>query len=177
LFLFLQVSEGIADIIIDNGNPGTSYTGTWDVSGGSLPYGTNSLWARNGATYTWQFNSQPAGTYEVYMWWSGYQTRASSVDVNIYHRDGIETININHADPQTLNKWNKLGQSYYFDSSGSVMLTAAYGSTISTCADAVWFKSSSTPPPPPPATSTARVAIDHTYRGDLVVVVGVGNVN
>ena len=30
---------------------------------------------------------------------------------------------------------------------------------------------------PPPPTASARVEIDHTYRGDLVVTVGVGNVN
>ena len=63
----LGVSYAHADIIIDNGGSGTSSTGTWQVSGGTSPYGANSLWARDGATYTWQFASQPAGTYEVYM--------------------------------------------------------------------------------------------------------------
>jgi lysophospholipase L1-like esterase len=132
----LPAFDAHADIIIDNGQAGTSYTGTWGISGGSLPYGTNSLWSRDGATYSWQFASQPAGTYEVYMWWSGYSTRATNIAVDIYHRDGKSTVNIN----QQLNagQWNSLGQ-YYFDTSGRVTIIAANGSAVSTCADAVRF--------------------------------------
>jgi lysophospholipase L1-like esterase len=148
LLLIFTVSNALtahADIIIDNGQSGTSYTGAWGVSGGSLPYGANSLWARDGVTYTWQFSSQPAGTYDVYMWWSGYTTRATNIAVDIYHRDGKSTVYVN----QQLNagQWNKLGQ-YYFDSSGRVTIIAANGSTVSTCADAVRFAPVSTNPPP-----------------------------
>ncbi|MEW6053667.1 MAG: PKD domain-containing protein [Nitrospirota bacterium] len=141
----LSSGYAFADVIIDNGQAGTSYTGTWGISGGTLPYGTNSLWSRDGATYTWQFSSQPAGTYEVYMWWSGYATRATSIAVDIYHRDGQSTVTVN----QQLNagQWNSLGQ-YYFDTSGRVTIIAANGSTVSTCADAVRFAPVSTNSPP-----------------------------
>ena len=88
-----------ADIIIDNGGSGTSSTGTWAVSGGTTPYGSNSLWARDGATYTWQFASQPAGTYEVSMWWSGLSSRATNVPVTIVHRDGSATVSVNQRFP------------------------------------------------------------------------------
>jgi len=60
-----------ADLIIDNGGPGTSYTGSWKVSGGTTPYGANSLWSRDGTTYTWSFSGQPNGLYDISMWWSG----------------------------------------------------------------------------------------------------------
>ena len=132
----LRVVHANADVIVDNGGSGTSSTGTWAVSGGTSPYGSNSLWARDGATYTWQFTSQPAGTYEVFMWWSGWYSRATNVPVTIVHRDGSATISVN----QKLNagKWNSLGQ-FYFNGSGSVSITAANGSTVSTCADAVRF--------------------------------------
>ena len=138
--LFITLYSGsfaFADVIIDNGATGTSYTGTWPVSGATGYYGTNSLWSRNGDTYTWQFDSQPAGTYEVYMWWSGYTSRASSVNVEILNANGTDTVNIN----QQLNagQWNSLGQ-FQFDGSGSVKIIAADGSTVSTCADAVWFR-------------------------------------
>src|SRR5659263_94476 len=111
-FLLAITSLGVvhahADIIIDNGGGGTSSTGTWAVSGGTSPYGANSLWARDGATYTWHFASQPAGTYEVFMWWSGWSSRTTNAPVTIVHRDGSNTINVN----QQLNagKWNSLGQ-------------------------------------------------------------------
>ncbi|MBE0426200.1 MAG: putative Ig domain-containing protein [Nitrospirae bacterium] len=144
-FLSFNLLDARADVIIDNGQPGTSYTGTWGVSGGLYPYGTNSLWSRDGATYTWQFSSQPAGTYEVYMWWSEYNSRATNIAVDITHRDGTSRVYINQQ--QNAGTWNSLGQ-YYFDSSGSVRIIAAYGSTVSTCADAVWFQHISSNIPP-----------------------------
>lgn len=139
-FLLAVMSLGVAnvhaDVIIDNGGGGTSSTGTWAASGGTAPYGANSLWSRDGATYRWQFSSQPVGTYEVFMWWSGWSTRATNVPVTIVHRDGSNTINVNQV--QNAGKWNSLGQ-FYFNGTGSVTITAANGSTLSTCADAVRF--------------------------------------
>ncbi len=142
LVLFLLPSfDAHADIIIDNSTAGTSYTGSWGVSGGTTPYGANSLWARDGATYTWAFSSQPAGTYEVFMWWSGLTNRATNIAVQVNSADGPTMVYIN----QQLNagQWNSLGV-YNFGTSGSVRITAAYGSTVSTCADAVKFSYAST---------------------------------
>ena len=123
-----------ADLIIDNGGPGTSYTGSWKVSGGTTPYGANSLWSRDGTTYTWSFSGQPNGLYDISMWWSGLSSRATNIAVTITHRDGTSTVYIN----QNINagQWNSLGQ-FYLNGSGSVRITAASGSTVSTCADAV----------------------------------------
>ena len=138
LLLFgINTFEASADVIIDNSTAGTSFTGSWSASGATGYYGTNSLWSRDGATYTWQFDSQPSGTYEVYMWWSGFASRASSVNVDILNANGTNTVNIN----QKLNagQWNSLGQ-FQFNGSGSVKIIAANGSTVSTCADAVWFR-------------------------------------
>jgi hypothetical protein len=44
------------EVVIDNGDPGTSFTGVWSISGAANPYGANSLWSRDGTTYTWTFN-------------------------------------------------------------------------------------------------------------------------
>lgn len=143
-FIFFSANV-FADVTIDDGDAGTSYTGTWSRSGGTLPYNGDSLWARNGATYTWQFDSEPAGTYEVLMWWSAWQSRATDISVDINYTGGTETQSINQQ--EGAGDWNSVG-TYYFDSSGSVTITAADGSTVSTCADAVWFRfiSSNTPP-------------------------------
>ena len=128
--------NAFADFIIDNGGSGTSSTGVWSVSGGTSPYGADSLWSRDGDTYTWQFTSQPAGTYEVYMWWSGWSSRATNVPVTIVHRDGSQAVSVNQG--QNAGKWNSLGQ-FYFNGTGRVTIKAVSGSTVSTCADAVRF--------------------------------------
>jgi FG-GAP-like repeat/PKD domain len=132
------VSETFADTTIDNGGSGTSSTGVWSTSGGSSPYGTNSLWSRDGATYTWSFNSQPAGTYRVHMWWSAWPSRASSINVSINHIGGPTPVEIDQS--VNAGQWYSLPGEYLFGSSGSVTITAADGSKVSTCADAVWFE-------------------------------------
>ena len=138
-FISLIIGSGLAlaDVVVDNGGPGTSYTGTWPVSGSANPYGTNSLWSRDGATYTWSMSGQPAGTYEVLMWWTSYATRATNVGIEVNATAGTTDLTVN----QQVNggQWNSLGI-YYFNGSGSVRVTAANGATVSTCADAVWFR-------------------------------------
>lgn len=136
----VAADRAVADIIVDDGAQGTSSTGTWAASGGASPYGSDSLWSRDGATYTWSA-SGVSGMYEVFMWWSGYPSRSSNVAVNIKTGSGVVTVSVN----QQLNagKWNSLGK-YNFGSVASVTIIAAKGSTVSTCADAVKFSSVST---------------------------------
>jgi len=126
-----------ADVIIDNGGTGTSYTGSWPLSGGTTPYGADSVWSRDGATYTFAMSGQSPGTYEVLMWWSAWSSRATSVPVAINYTGGTSSITVNQQ--QNAGKWNSLG-TFYFNGSGSVRITAANGSTVSTCADAVQFR-------------------------------------
>lgn len=145
LFWSFNAGGVFADVIVDNGGIGTSFTGTWLVSGGSQPYGLDSLWSRDGATYMWRFESQPAGMYEVLMWWSGYSSRATSVAVDISYYGGRQNVSINQH--ENAGRWNSLG-TYYFNSSGSVTITAASGASVSTCADAVWFRLVSQNAPP-----------------------------
>ncbi len=145
VFASFSTLEVRADVIVDNGDSGTSSNGTWSLSGGLNPYGDNSLWARDGATYTWSFDSQPAGSYEVLIWWSQWPSRATDIDVVINYFGSSEIIGINQQ--ENTGQWNSLG-TYNFGTSGSVTITAANGSTVSTCADAVWFRSVSTNTPP-----------------------------
>jgi len=135
----------LADVIIDNGEPGTSYTGSWSISGGTSPYGDDSLWSRDGATYTWQFSNQPEGMYRVHAWWSGWPSRSNSVQARINYTGGQASATLDQSVNTGL--WNNLG-TFYFGGSGSVTITAAEGSSVSTAADAIWFElvSSNTPP-------------------------------
>ncbi|MEW6053688.1 MAG: fibronectin type III domain-containing protein [Nitrospirota bacterium] len=130
-------SDPYALNVVDNGDPGTSYTGTWSISGGKHPYGADSLWSRNGTTYTWQINPPVPGIYEVMMWWSGWPSRAASVPVTVTYQGGTESITVNQQKDSGM--WNSLGK-YYFQGPGSVTVTAADGATVSTAADAVAFQ-------------------------------------
>jgi len=134
LLLLYAAAPSFADVIIDNGGTGTSYTGSWPLSGGTSPYGASSLWSRNGATYTFAMSGQSPGTYEVLMWWSGWSSRATSVPVAINYTGGTSNITINQQ--QNPGQWNSLG-TFSFTEGGSVTITAANGDTLSTCADAV----------------------------------------
>ena len=136
IVLALFSYQALADVIIDNDQVGTSSTGTWAVSGGSDPYGSESLWARSGATYTWTANSLPAGLYDVQMWWTEWPSRSTAAPVQITHADGSFNTTVNQqADG---GQWNSLGQ-FYFDGSGSVRLSAPNPYPTSYCADAVQF--------------------------------------
>jgi hypothetical protein len=67
--------------IIDNGDPGTSSTGTWKTSGGPNPYGADSLFANQaGATYSFQnqFFDQGVLNVDVYQWWTYYNNRCTN---------------------------------------------------------------------------------------------------
>ena len=133
--LVYQVETGI---IIDNGDAGTTSTGTWKTSGATNPYDTDSLWSRDGATYTWGADIAQGGMYEVYMWWTEYSSRSTSAPITITYFGGSEVLNVNQQ--QDGGQWNLLG-SYAFDpaAGATVMITAENSSPTSYCADAVRF--------------------------------------
>jgi hypothetical protein len=52
-----------AALILDNGQSGTSFTGTWTTSNGAGFYGTNSVYSKTaGNTYRYAFNLTQSGT-------------------------------------------------------------------------------------------------------------------
>ncbi|MBE0534933.1 MAG: right-handed parallel beta-helix repeat-containing protein [Phycisphaerae bacterium] len=131
------VAEQPVEVIIDNGDAATSYTGTWEVSGGSNPYGPDSVWSRDGSTYTWTFTPKVSGNYTVSMRWSGWPSRSTSVPVTLAHDGGIVRTNINQL--ENAGQWN-VGGRYYFRAGVSYPLTiTAQADPSSTCADAVRF--------------------------------------
>jgi PKD repeat protein len=138
------------DIIIDNGDSRTSYTGTWDVSTAPNPYGSTSLWGNNNATYTWTFTPATSGTYELSMWWTSVSTRRNNVPVTIQYTGGNANATVN----QQVNggQWNVIGQ-YTFNAGTAynVTITSAAASPPSTCADAVKFTSITASNNPPTA--------------------------
>ncbi len=127
-----------ADVIIDNGDPGTTPTGTWLTSGGPNPFDGSSLYSNEaGATYTYEASVN--GTQQVSLWWTFFSNRCTSVQVDI--NDGttlLDTVTVNQL--QNGGQWNLLG-TYAFSGTARVVINSQGGCTTS--ADAVKF---STPP-------------------------------
>jgi hypothetical protein len=133
-----STAPSLIEAIIDNSSSGTSYTGTWSASGSTNPYGANSLWGRNGATYTWKATLPQTGSYKVYVWWTAYSSRSTSAPLTITHSAGSKTVYVNQQ--QNGGQWNYLG-TFSFDGSkgGTIKLSAPSPSPVSYSADAVKF--------------------------------------
>jgi len=126
-------------VIIDNGSSGTSSTGTWSVSAGTGPHGTDSVFSKT-VSGTYSFETDRTGLQEVYLWWTYYGSRYTQVPVQIY--DGTEILNtviVNQQ--QDGSQWNFLG-TYTFSGTAKVVIVSS-SSSESTCADAVKFVSTS----------------------------------
>jgi len=152
------------DIIVDNGESGTSSSGSWSPSSGPDPYGADSLWARNGATYTWHADLLATGVYEVYMWWTEWSSRASDAPVTIEHSGGSDVVPVNQQTNGGM--WNLLG-TYGFDAAvgATVTITAEGSYPTSYCADAiglVYLSGENVPPVASIVSIDPSVAIEGT---------------
>ena len=124
----------LADVIVDNGDAGTSKSGTWYIAGAPNFYGTNSRYSSKvDATYTFVASLTP-GEYQVHAWWTQYKKRRTSVPYDIQHLGGTDTVTVNQR--ENGGKWNLLG-TYSFDTSATIVLRSLGNG--STSADAVMF--------------------------------------
>ena len=88
-----------SDIVIDNGQPGTSFAGAWAVSSALSPFGANSIYGTGAATdtYRWTPTIPTLGTYQVYVWWTIYPNRSTSVSYTVRHAGGTVTTTRNSS--------------------------------------------------------------------------------
>ena len=125
--------------IIDNGDNGTSSTGTWSASGGANPYGSGSLYCHAvNSTYTYEKTLD--GNYTVSLWWTEYASRSSSVTVKVYD-SGDNLLDTKSVNQTTLGgQWNEQ-DTYDFNATAKVVILSTGGGppNVSTCADAVKF--------------------------------------
>ena len=157
------------EIIIDNGEPGTSYIGNWEVSGGTNPYGTDSLWSADDGTYTWHADLPQTGVYEVYMWWTYHDSRGNRAPVTIDYNGGSQVVYVNQQ--QNGGMWNHLG-TYSFDgaSGGTVTIYARDSYPTTYCADAVKFVYL----PGAPVATIESISPNPAQPGEMVNFVGNG---
>ncbi len=148
------------DIVIDNGQPGTSFTGTWLPSSVAGSWGSSSLVAAGSGVnkYRWRPVIPTPGVYDVYVWWTSHATRSPSVRYQVTHETGIFTTT---RDQRTGGgQWQLLGRfSFLAGDAGHVDVSDINGPTV--IADAARFApvtGGSAPPPPP---SDGDVVIDN----------------
>jgi Divergent InlB B-repeat domain len=127
-----------SQVIIDNRDAATLRTGSWYSSNGLNFYGVDSVFSRNGATFTWNFTPSQSGNYNVSMWWSYRDSRSTSIPVDIQYSGGKVRVFVNQQ--QNSGQWNNLGK-FYFNKGVSYPVTIiSRPYPTSTCADAIKFK-------------------------------------
>ena len=128
------------EIIIDNLDSKFSTSGSWSESGAADEYAGSSLFSRSlGSSATWTPALPEAGSYEVYVWYSGSSAydRDTNADYTVNHAGGSENIVIDQN--QGSGEWVLLGLfSFNAGSSGNVTLLHDVKSG-GTSADAVKF--------------------------------------
>ncbi len=128
-----------SEIIIDDGDPGTSSYYSWSVS--SEGYNSDSLlssvvWA------SYSYETALHGPYEISLWWTASPSYCASVPVKIF--DGNVLIDILYVNQQgDGGQWNVMG-AYYFNENARINIISQDDSCI-TNADAVQFSPVTSP--------------------------------
>ncbi len=128
-----------AVVMIDNDDPQTSSTGSWNIKNSELASGNDYRQSRKkaGNTYRWAFTGGfPGSTFRVSARWVSHKSFSANAAYSIKHQDGIDTVTVNQKNGG--GQWHELG---VFRFSGSeaewVEVGAANGKTS---ADAVLFE-------------------------------------
>lgn len=126
-----------AGVAVQDVAGGRTFTGTWCVSSGTVPYGPSSLYTCgeeiNG--YRWTPKITAAAGYDVYVRWSTHANRSEFVPVSVTSLSGTVTKTFNQKVGGGI--WNLHGR-YNFDAgtTGYAEVTDINGRAI---ADAVRF--------------------------------------
>ena len=132
--LQVGVAAPPGEVILDNGQPGTSSNGPWTLSGSPDPYGGSSLYTKTaGRTYTYSLGVPAAGIYDVYAWWTQASGRTNAALYASTYATGAHTVKVDQR--TNGGRWNYLG-TFRFGAAPTVTITAPSGG-VSTCADAV----------------------------------------
>ena len=135
--LVFTVTQPTAEVILDNGQPGTSFTGTWAVSSDPTSFGADSLVSAgvDVDTFRWSPTIPATSTYTVYVWWTSAPTRSTTVRYTLSYAGGTRVFTVDQQFGG--GQWQLLG-TFPFTSgtAGSVEVSGASGKVS---ADAVRF--------------------------------------
>lgn len=127
------------DVILDNGDVGTSEIGTWitKTNQSGERYGSTWLRAKNSsASYRWEPNLA-GGDYNVYAWWVDGTNRNGNVTYSVNHSAGLsQTVESHKIDG---GQWNLIG-TYNFSGNGGEYVEVSAVSGNNFVADAIRFE-------------------------------------
>jgi len=154
-----------SEIIVDDVN--AVFVGTWTSSSSPSGYfGSGYRYHTSGTganTATWSFNIPTAGSWQVFARWTSGTNRATMAKYTVNYAGGSTVVQVNQQTNGGV--WFSLGVFSFNVGTRSVVLSDnADGYVV--IADAVKLV---------PRAAAAHIYIEHTYRGDLVVDIGVGN--
>lgn len=133
IFLTATASAGV---VVDNGTPGATPQGAWVPSEAPCPYGSGSLFSKDGTRFRWQADLPEPGLHEAMIWWTITTSRSTTVPVEVAFAGGRST---SLVDQRTgIGIWHSLGV-FDFQERGEITLTAPLGEA-SASADAVRFR-------------------------------------
>jgi PKD repeat protein len=131
-------TSAFGQIVIDNGDAATSFTGRWYESSAPGAHGASSLYSGNLRQYIWTFDCPDSGEYIVSMWWTEWPSRSTGAKVLIASDAGTTKLYLNQR--KDGGKWNSIGKyPYTAGKAYTVTIVSAPGS-VTTCADAVKFE-------------------------------------
>jgi hypothetical protein len=155
--------------IVDNGDPGTTSSGSWNTSEGESPFGTDSLSSDIGAQYTWEIPAT-TGDYEVFLWWTVTADRFRDVAVDIEHANGTTSLEVDQRTGPGI--WHSLGV-YSFDELAVVSMGAPNAGGPTANADAVRIVAIPGQPNLPPVVQIESIAPAPATEGVSIDFVGV----
>ena len=134
--------EDTTEFIIDNDEPGFTYSGDWGISTQGNIYGCSKRFNNPGDgsdTTTWNFDPIPPGTYEV-AFWINDNNYASSAGYYIKHDEAPAAGELVSADQNFVGDgWHELGTFSFTGGNAEIILTNAswQGEGIYVVADAM----------------------------------------
>ncbi len=126
------------EVIVDNVDMDAVSAGVWQPSSGASPYGAGSEYSNEAAaTYTYTASVTP-GDQEIFLWWTYFNNRCTSVDVEVQNDTTpfVPDTTVNHK--ISGGQWNSIG--IYDIASGTAnVVVNSPGGGCTTSADAVKF--------------------------------------
>ncbi len=126
------------ELILDNGDAGTSSTGSWQSKSNNQDFGANYMYAGKASNRSYRWTAATPGTnYQVYAWWVDKKNQSADVSYTIGYGMG-ETENVVKNQKTGGGQWQFLGSYYSSDGQDYVEVSSASNKFV---ADAIrWLE-------------------------------------